>query len=884
MPEQTAKLMGIYHPKSALHDQSVVRQLEVGLSRFGKLISGKPIAGAEKVYHEAIYNHEELLARLVEIENLDAKQDSVIAVDAEWEGEHPGNAGSYMRTMQMSWLPKHALGIVLRKAGGAVSDGFADSHGNLRQDTVDLLNTFFNGGKFQGNSFRPKRVVGHFFNADLEWLIADGLDLRKPFSCPLRDIKLPASKEACEKKRLYRHYVNLGFKPGDVVPAWYRTEYEGGADTGLMAHAIEETAVHKLEILSARYTSAPRYEVKLQEWIVDFCKDRGISKSDLEGYGECPDDILLPYGMYDADVTLRLFYKFDVLLNEDYDGNNCREAFWESQIAAPAVLEIHRTGISVDKERIKFLTDRFVEAKTKLEGDLKDRINWPDFNIRSVQHVRELLFGHRLNGRLDKETGNPCRIRPAGAMSLGLTPLFSTSKPPRPWSQIQEAGKEHENSPSTDKQSLSLLAQAAPSKEAREIVGYIRDCRFLDQVLKTTLRPPIADEATGEYLIDDSGEYTYSDGLMHMCCDDGRLRTHIYQTKETGRWSSARPNLQNISKKRDPDYKRLLGDGYRHSLRSILKAAPGHVLIEADYIGAELFGMAVMSGDELMIEHAMRNQLPDDDPNFYDIHSNIACFAFNLNCSPTKSGLKEMGKSHLRIVAKSVIFGIAYGRGAKAIATAAKEEGIDISVSDAQSVIDAIFQKYSRLQPFFQECRDRATGRYIDPVTGKKVKSNVLCNCYGRYRRFPDMSLIADSVHNFERQAMNFPIQSLVASAVSRAISYMYDYRVRMRKRTGHDMYRIILQIHDAILLEVPYKYVKHVCEVVFPECMRRSVPIYPTSLDGLPLGTGPYYLGLDVGVMDHWGETVKEDQAKVRGLPTGHKVVDGCSITYSEV
>ena len=45
--------------------------------------------------------------------------------------------------------------------------------------------------------------------------------------------------------------------------------------------------------------------------------------------------------MYDADVTLRLFYKFDVLIDEDYEGNCCREAFWESQIATPAVLEIH---------------------------------------------------------------------------------------------------------------------------------------------------------------------------------------------------------------------------------------------------------------------------------------------------------------------------------------------------------------------------------------------------------------------------------------------------------------------------------------------------------------------------------------------------------------
>ena len=79
----------------------------------------------------------------------------------------------------------------------------------------------------------------------------------------------------------------------------------------------------------------------------------------------------------------------------------------------------------------------------------------------------------------------------------------------------------------------------------------------------------------------------------------------------------------------DPDYTRMLGKkGYKYKLRSILKAAPGHLLIEADYVGAELYGMAIMSGDATMIDHATRNQLPEDHPNFYDIHSNVAVLAF----------------------------------------------------------------------------------------------------------------------------------------------------------------------------------------------------------------------------------------------------------------
>ena len=287
-----------------------------------------------------------------------------------------------------------------------------------------------------------------------------------------------------------------------------------------------------------------------------------------------------------------------------------------------------------------------------------------------------------------------------------------------------------------------------------------------------------------------------------------------------------------------------------------------------------------------MISHAQRNQLSEDDPNFYDIHSNVACFAFRLDCPPTKSGLESIGKKHIRIVAKSVIFGIAYGRGAKAIAVAAKEQGINITQEEAQAVIDAIFEMYPALVPFFKECQDRATGRFAvrDPETGvvDTPQANYLVNCYGRYRRFPasgdDRSLAAE----FERQAMNFPIQSMIASAMSRAIALIHDYKERQLKK-GHNMFNFVLQIHDAILLEVPFKYVKHVCEYVLPRYMRDGVPIYPTTLDGFPTGGGPYTLGIEADVMNHWGEVLTYEEAVRAGLPTGTGGETGCVVNFSK-
>lgn len=879
---KTAKVVVATHPKQVVRDKSMMRQLEADINRFCGLVHGHKVGEEEQVDHRMLSTDQEVIEALVAIEQDEEKEDSVIAVDAEWHGEHPINAGSYMRFMQLSWKPQHAIAIKFHEQGGALNE-------EITSLTKTALLAFFKGKSFEyvqadGSlvkiKFRRKRVVGQFFNADLEWLIANGIDIQQEFLCPLNDIKCKDVQDPA----LRSEYQDYGFGKNDIIPAWFRTKFEGGADTGLMAHAIEETANFKLEVLAMRYTSAPRYDMQLHQWKNSFCKEQGIKEAHLEGYGECPDEILCPYGCYDADVTLRLFYKLDGLLDEDYEGNCCREAFWEAQIATPAVLDIHLNGITVDKNRIDFLTSKFLEAKNALEKKIRQDIRWPKFNIRSLLDFKELLFGEEIAKRLDKETGQPKRGRPPEAICLHLKPIFDTSKPPKLWKDLAANGQTADASPSTNKQALALLAQDnADNNLAFSVLNNLRDYRFLDQVLKTILRPPLRDEATEEELRDDDGNFEYEDGLASMLCDDGKVRTHIYQTKETGRWASARPNLQNISKQRDPDYKRLLGTNYKYTLRSVLKASPGYVLIEADYVGAELFGMAVMSGDKTMIDHATRNQLPEEHPDFYDIHSNIAVYAFKLKCPPTKQGLESIGKKHLRIVAKAVVFGVAYGRQAKAIMVSAKEQGVQITIEEAQQVIDSVYAMYPGLVPFFAECRSRATGTYQASSSTDKPSANYLCNCFGRFRRFPetpDMSVRSE----FERQAMNYPLQSMIASAVSRAMGHMAYYRLNYEETKKKDCYfRFLLQIHDAILFEVRHDRVKYFCETFLPKYMRRSVPIYPTNLDGIPLGTGPYYLGLSAEIMEHWGEKLTHARATELGLPTGHNTVDGCTIEYSK-
>lgn len=819
----TAWVMAVPHPAAVLRKPEQSEVFETAIARFGRLISGggkSPFDDGE-VDHRLVEDIEGLRALAQEIDK-DIEQ-NLLAVDAEWHGAHPQNPGTYLRCIQLSWKPKTAAVIALRYPGGAQ---------RFRGDLSEAYRVI-------RNICRGRRIAGHFFNADLEWLLSVGIDLRSEYS-------VADNWEKCMEDALAGR--------------------SGGFDTALALHAVEETADFSLKSMALRFTSAPRYDVRLLEWKKSYCAEHKLREQDFDGFGECPSEILEgrphaqrpgrvvdSYAAYDADVTRRLVLVLQEKLSGDAFGNNCWEAFWISMRANAAVLEINTTGVLVDRERIDILTDNYIEVLADYEKKIREFARWPTFNLSSTYHVREFLFGEEHNGKRD-EKGAPVRLRPEGALSLKLKPAVTTDKRPLSWDEVLERGEENEKLPGTNKTALGLLlrevSHGAPQDgSSTQAVGWLRDYRFLSQVLRSVLRPPLTDRE-GNYILDDRGHRLYSGGLPGAICADGRVRTTIYPVKETGRWSSARPPLQNISKRREEDYARLLGEKYHAPLRSIIRAPEGHALVEADYIGAELFGMAIMSGDPTMIEHCRRNQLPEDHPDYYDIHSHIACLAFGLKCSPTKSGLKSIGKSHLRGVAKSVIFGVSYGRGAKAIALAAKEEGVDISVEDAKRVIQTIFKTYPGLVTFFDNCRTRVT------------RPRWICGPFGRFRRFPQ-TREREVLAEFERQAMNFPIQGMIADAVARGLDHLYHYR----QEHPEVAYRIVLQIHDAVLLEVPGVHVARVVDEVLPECMCRRVPIYPCSLDGLPTGAGPYYLGIDTSVQIHWGQTPLPDMCETLGF-----------------
>lgn len=508
-----AKAMVIPHPAASFHDPSNYDDFRDCLSGFLELMrTGTPRRQRiTERKHVNVYK-ERHLASIVD--DLIARGEDTFAVDCEWEGEYYEPSG-WLRTIQFAPRAGEAYVVVLRHQGGvpAFVPGEEAARAQLRR-------------LFAGAPGRRVRVGGHFFRADLPWLIRYGLDLREQF------------------------------KPPETAEA---TKWAGGFDTAYALHSIWETGrPFELETWAVKLLGASRYDRPLNDWIAEDCKARKVKKADITGYGHVPDEYLLGdearglpnYAALDVDVTRELW---DVLngvgdqpgyLDQDKYGLDSRAAFLTSQRASLAFLEIEMRGMLLDRDRVDRLVEVFAAARAAKLSELRDAINWPGFNPDSINQVRELLFGEEYNGTIDKETGRPRRLRPAGdpetgdppAITLGLTPIKTSGKRSKMWEDIDE-DEEELYRVAADKEVLGILGHEST------VVKLLRDVKFLGQVLKMPLRLPERGE-DGGIRRDAAGRPVYDGGITKYQASDGRVRTRLYPV-ETGRCSSSSPNLQN---------------------------------------------------------------------------------------------------------------------------------------------------------------------------------------------------------------------------------------------------------------------------------------------------------------------------------------------------
>jgi DNA polymerase-1 len=251
---------------------------------------------------------------------------------------------------------------------------------------------------------------------------------------------------------------------------------------------------------------------------------------------------------------------------------------------------------------------------------------------------------------------------------------------------------------------------------------------------------------------------TYVDALPELINPEtGRIHATMNQTvAATGRLSSADPNLQNIPIR--------TAEGRR--IREAFVAEPGHLLLSADYSQIELRILAHLSRDETLIDTFRRGE---------DVHDRTANEVFGP--------LSAIPPDEQRRIAKMVNYALLYG---KTGFTLAKDLGV--SRKEAESFIEAYFARYPKVESFIAETIARAR------------ETGTVRTLLGRLRRLPDLRARSYPVRmEAERQAMNTPVQGSAADLIKRA---MIDLGRALGERRMAS--RLILQIHDELLLEVP--------------------------------------------------------------------------------
>lgn len=278
---------------------------------------------------------------------------------------------------------------------------------------------------------------------------------------------------------------------------------------------------------------------------------------------------------------------------------------------------------------------------------------------------------------------------------------------------------------------------------------------------------------------------TYADGLANYIGEDERIHGKFNQTiTATGRISSTEPNLQNIPARVE------LG----RAIRKVFLPEEGYTFVDADYSQIELRVLAHLSGDDNLI-HAYEME--------QDIHARTASEVFGVPI--------DQVTSIQRRDAKAVNFGIVYGLSAFGLS-----QDLKITRKQAQEYIDKYFETYPKVK------------EYLNREVEKGKEEGFVTTMFQRIRPIPELKSSNFMQRNFgERVAMNSPIQGTAADIIKIAM-----IRVNMELKKRKLKSRLILQIHDELLIEAHDSEVEEVKEILTKEMMSAAKLSVPLSID----------------------------------------------------
>lgn len=283
---------------------------------------------------------------------------------------------------------------------------------------------------------------------------------------------------------------------------------------------------------------------------------------------------------------------------------------------------------------------------------------------------------------------------------------------------------------------------------------------------------------------------TYVQGMRECMCRDMRIRgTFNLHGTETGRLSSSNPNMQNIPRDK--------------KIKNLLCATPGYKLLQMDYSQAELRVLALLSKDPWLIKVYVDGK---------DLHDAVATDMFGPNFD------KEQ-----RVMAKTINFGIAYGRGPGSIAQTFKK-----SMSEARAIID----KWFKPMPYVKS--------WIDGRRAMAKKGEPCVTVFGRERHFV---VTNEDLNHIQNEYINTPIQSIASDFT---MFSLMDIDKFIREE-GLDA-RIVTTVHDSIIIEVRDE--KELVDRVANKCLEIMAN---TPLKYIPDCPVPFKADAEVGYA--WGK-----------------------------
>jgi DNA polymerase-1 len=288
---------------------------------------------------------------------------------------------------------------------------------------------------------------------------------------------------------------------------------------------------------------------------------------------------------------------------------------------------------------------------------------------------------------------------------------------------------------------------------------------------------------------------TYLDALVKIVnSSTGRIHTSFNQTiTATGRLSSSNPNLQNIP---------IRGEEGRE-IRKGFVAEEGHKLLSADYSQVELRVFAHYSRDLSFIQAFEKDE---------DIHAATA--------SEVMGVARGLVTTDMRRVAKAINFGIIYGMGSQRLS---EELGIDYKT--AKDYIDAYYNRY------------QGVARYREEMIAMAREKGYVTTLFNRRRYLPDIHHAQQRIRaEAERMAINTPIQGTAADLIKMAMINIHSRLKRENLRS-----RMVLQVHDELLFEVPKSEVDLVRSMVKEE----MEGVHPLDVP----------LKVDINIGDNWDE-----------------------------